>query len=245
MSHARSLDCGVPQGSSLSPLMFKVYLQPLITALANMDCYIFNYADDTQLVVKLDNSVQACENVQGILRFIMNWMTSNWLKTNPDKTEVLAISTKGCPWSDRFWPTELGTAPAPVKVVKSLGIKVDADLSMKQQVVLVCGSCIGILRQLRKLVPLLMPSTLRTMVTAQILNRLDYGNVLYIGLPTFLLDKLQIVMNDAARLLFGLPRRAHAKPLLKELHWLPIKQRAESKGLCMAIRPCVEQHQSM
>ena len=40
--------------------------------------------------------------------------------------------------------------------------------------------------------------------------------------------------SDAARLLYNLPRRAYAKPLLRELPWLPIRQRAKFKGLCIA-----------
>ena len=82
VSHTRSVHCGVPQGSALSPLLFNVYLQPLIVTLAQMDCHLFNYADDTQLFIKIDNSAQV--NVQNILRFVTNWMTSNWLKINPD-----------------------------------------------------------------------------------------------------------------------------------------------------------------
>ena len=97
-----------------------------------------------------------------------------------------------------------------------------------------CGMCIGILRRLRKLVPLLTPATLRTVVTAFILSRLDHGNGLYIGLQEGMLDHLQTTMNDAAQLLYNLLRRAHAKPLLRELHWLPIRQRSKFKGLCIA-----------
>lgn len=66
-----------------------------------------------------------------------------------------------------------------------------------------------------------------------ILSCLDYGNSLYIGLPDYLLSKLQVVMNDAAKLIFKLPRRTRASPLLQKLHWLPIKQRIKFKGLCI------------
>ena len=41
------LGYGVPQGSELSSLLFDIYLQPLITTLANMDFRVYNYADDT------------------------------------------------------------------------------------------------------------------------------------------------------------------------------------------------------
>ncbi len=50
-------------------------------------------------------------------------------------------------------------------------------------------------------------------------------NALYSGLPNILLDNLQKVQNSAARLISGVPRRARMTPVLKDLHWLPIRQR--------------------
>lgn len=95
------------------------------------------------------------------------------------------------------------------------------------------GSCAGLMRQLWKLGTLLF-STMCTVVTALIPSRLDYSNAVYTGLPDKLVGKLQVVLNDAARLILKLPTRAHATPLLQRLHWLPIKQSARFKGLCIA-----------
>ena len=40
---------------------------------------------------------------------------------------------------------------------------------------------------------------------------------------------LQRVQNSAARIVLQAPRRSHAQPLLRELHWLPIQHRIEYK----------------
>ena len=42
---------------------------------------------------------------------------------------------------------------------------------------------------------------------------------------TIVLNKLQRVQNSAARLLTGTRSREHITPVLRELHWLPIKHR--------------------
>lgn len=167
----------------MSPLLFNVYLKPLIEALAKLDCQVYNYAEDTQLIIRTDNSSQAQLKVQNILRFTINWMTLNSLKVNPDKTGVLAIATGANPWSSLFWPLELGTTPIPVPAVKSLGIRLDSMLVIDEHVAAVVGSCVGVMRQLRKLVPLPSFATMRTVVSALIRSRLDYGNAVYIGLP--------------------------------------------------------------
>ena len=74
------MTCGVPQGSSLSPILFNIYIQPLVESLASMQCQVYNYADDTQLILRLDHSVRAREQACDILRFVISWMGHNALK---------------------------------------------------------------------------------------------------------------------------------------------------------------------
>jgi len=73
----------------------------------------------------------------------------------------------------------------------------------------------------------------RTAATAFISYRLDYCNSLLYGLPGTLLHKLQSVQNATARLTTGMRRNDHISPVLRELHWLPIRERVEFKVECL------------
>ena len=42
---------GVPQGASISPLLFNIYLSPLMRRIRRFGITGYNYADDTQLLV--------------------------------------------------------------------------------------------------------------------------------------------------------------------------------------------------
>ena len=64
---------------------------------------------------------------------------------------------------------------------------------------------------------------------ALVSSRLDYCNSLLCGLPGILLHKLQSVQNATARLITGTRRRDHITPVLRELHWLPIRERVKFK----------------
>ena len=69
----------------------------------------------------------------------------------------------------------------------------------------------------------------KKLVSSFVLSRLDYCNSLLAGLPENRLDRLQRVQNNAARLVLGRRGRDHAKPLLRSLHWLPVRARIEYK----------------
>jgi len=86
--------------------------------------------------------------------------------------------------------------------------------------------------------PSLSSHALNALDTALVHSRLDYCNVVFAGLPACDIRRLQSVPNTAVRLVAGSSRRDHAFPLLRDRHWLPVKQRVEYK-LCMMIHRCL------
>ena len=57
------------------------------------------------------------------------------------------------------------------------------------------------------------------------MSRLDHCNSLLYGLPDYLIQRLQCVMNAAAKEITCKQKLDHVTPLLIELHWLPVRQR--------------------
>ena len=64
----------------------------------------------------------------------------------------------------------------------------------------------------------------------------DYCNSLLYGLPASHLNKVQRVLNAAARLVCRAPRYCRITPLLYELHWLPVRQRISFKILLFVFK---------
>ena len=63
------------------------------------------------------------------------------------------------------------------------------------------------------------------LVNSLILTKLDYCNSLLAACTQTEIFNLQKVLNNAVRFIFDVGRRDHITPFLKELHFLPIKQR--------------------
>jgi len=119
----------------------------------------------------------------------------------------------------------LGTRVAISDTPRDLGVVIDRELSLAAHVTAVCRSGYNQLRQLRPVVRSLSVNATKTLVQAFISCRLDYCNSLLFGISDGLLRRLQSVQNAAACLVTGARRCDHITPVLRQLHWLPIRQR--------------------
>ena len=91
------------------------------------------------------------------------------------------------------------------------------------------------LRAIRRSVP---DSVFQSLVVSLVLNRLDFGNAMFAGLPAQQYRRLQSVLNAAARLIYQRRRFDHVTPLLRDLHWLKVPERVAYK-LAVTVYRCL------
>ena len=115
---------------------------------------------------------------------------------------------------------------------RDLGVMLDSELSMKQHVTKVAGSCFYHLRRVKQIGRLVGKDVTAQLVSAIILSRLDYCNALLAGLPCATIEPLERLQKVTARLVLNLRQRDHVTTALKQLHWLPVASRIKSK-LCL------------
>ena len=63
-------------------------------------------------------------------------------------------------------------------------------------------------------------------------------NSLLYKVPEYLTNRLQLVQNNAVRLILKQNKSCHITPHLKDMHWLPIKSRIEYK-IFMLVYKCL------
>lgn len=154
------------------------------------------------------------------------------LKWTQIKTELILIGGMSSPWHSNFWPPSLGNAPEPASSAKSLGIVISNDLSLNAQIGSVVSASFFQLQRINKISRFLSRDALTLVILALVISRLDYANSLYVGIPAYQQRRLQLIQNQAARLIFHLPKWQHVRMILKNLHWLPVSLRCTFKLGC-------------
>jgi hypothetical protein len=125
---------------------------------------------------------------------------------------------------------------SPSKSARDLGAIIDDEMQLKSHVQNICRSAsFGIYKigQLRKY---LDKKSTERLVHAFVSSKLDFNNSLLYGLPSAVLASLQRVQNSAARLITYTKRHNHISPVLRELHWLPIRERIMFKMLLITYK---------
>ena len=97
-------------------------------------------------------------------------------------------------------------------IVTNLGSWFDSQLSMPTHISKLCSSAFFHLHNIRRIRKFLSPVETNSLVHAFVTSRVDYCNSLLYGLPASQLNKVQLVLNTAARLVFCAPRFSHITP---------------------------------
>ena len=235
ISRPLSNNMGVFQGSALGPLLFTVFSNDL--ALYAGDAVAYQYADDTQILVSgpRNNLGELTLRMETSLASLNSWFTAHALKVNTAKTQLMVFGSRqnlrNLPdLKISFRDAEL----QPCEQVGNLGVVFDGALSWEPHVSELSRRCMGVLIGVSHVRHCLPDGVLKTIVTALVISRVRYCLTVYGNGPQKNFDRLQKILNFAARVIFGRRKFDHVSDLRDILGWMSPKTMADYQTLLTA-----------
>jgi hypothetical protein len=218
------MQCGVPQGSILGPILFILYTADMHRCLQH--CELSAYADDAVLMIDCaPGDVDAKKRDMAIdFGNISCWAAANLMKLNPEKTKYILFSSHY--YSSALAKSYIrleGEDIVATDSLKLLGVVFDRHLTFRKHIGHVSRSVTGFLRTLsanRRRLPRKVKAML---VNAYVVSRLSYC------LPVFghrieVIDAFQKLQNFGIRVIYGLPKSSSVQLLREHLGWLDIRR---------------------
>ena len=224
LSQLTDITIGVPQGSTLGPLLFVLFVNDLPMHINNGRCTM--YADDTIIHTSHENAFCVEDKLNDVLFHVCEWYKSNKLVLNVKKSNTMLIANTS--QVDNLNINLNGTRLDHVKCTKYLGVMLDDQLKFDvhvSELVKRISAKLSWLSRLRHIVP---KPVLVLAYKSYIQPIFDYACTIW-GCSNVNISTIQRLQNRAARIIcsnFDIIN-VRGEDLVRQLNWQNVSQRID------------------
>ena len=219
------LQCGVPQGSLLSPLLFNIFMNDMNESVSVSSLRL--YADDTTEYMADESPLVLQHVLNQDMEKVSTWLNYNYLQANGDKTQAMILGNSTYNYDLQFDGTLIDIK----EHLKILGVCLDNKLSFKEHTNVMLKRVyakIAALRRLKRLVPI---DTLLLLYRSFIIPHFEYCNSLLIGIGKTLNKKMEDANYYGLRTVMNTGKTSNYESLLKLLGMRTLEHRRIEQSL--------------
>jgi len=219
-SQPKIVNCGVPQGSVLGPLLFLIYVNDLANS-SKLGEFII-YADDTNIIYAHKDKARLFNILNTELQKVSDWFSNNRLAINTEKTNFVLFKERNTDNSPDYSVKINGKTVKQTDKVKFLGVEIQSNLSWDAHCQTKANRMSQSLAILSKLKNQLPSSALELIYHSLIESHLNYGIVAWGNTTKQSLKRLQIIQKRAIRTVCKQKYNSHTDPLFRQLKILKV-----------------------
>ena len=231
-SDIRNVNIGVPQGSTLGPLLFLIYVNDMKYSSSILK--FIQFADDTTILFNCSDFDLLKLTLETEANKVIEWLTSNKLLINLTKTQSMLFTFRR---NNQLLSIILNDIVInEQEVVTFLGVVIDKKLNWKSHISHICSKVsksIAILRILKFIFP---KEILKMLYMSLIHSYLNYCNLIWGSAENGIIQPLFILQKKAIRIINKSHYLDHTSPIFKSLETLTVFQIFESNCIMFAFK---------
>ena len=224
------IECGVPQGSILGPLLYLLYVNDIAHCTKS---HILSFADDTTLFLSDSDPKILFEKANIETNKLFNWFCANRLSLNPQKTKFIIIKPSKAKFDLNGLNLLINGIPLERIGVgckessKFLGVILDESLTWKQHINHINTKITKSLFAIKQVKHILNTDSLKILYSALIQPHINYGILAWGNATKSILKHTIVLQKRAIRTICKVQYNSHTEPLFRKFGILKIKDQFE------------------
>ena len=219
-SDTRTINIGVPQGSTLGPLLFLLYVNDMKNSSSIL--HFTQFADDTTCAYSCNNLIELEQMLEREILKVTQWLAANKLVLNLTKTHSMLFTFKH---TQQNLSIQINNTHIEEKnVISFLGVQIDNKLNWKAHITHISNKfskSIAILRFVRYYYP---QNVLKLIYMSLVYSHINYCNLLWGAAEDGIIEPLFILQKKAIRIITKSHYLEHTAPLFESLKLLTVYQ---------------------